>query len=558
MIIALHGILQQVQAAAPSINYLAYGYVVESASYSEGVWLYDYDANTYTNINNLSYFHNGVGIMQLSSSLDGLFLVGSFNSASSGSPLGLFSLDGGATWSYFATGAYWFGSTVSRNGSFGIVMRRHNSRNFYYSNNGGVNWVIRTWGSFSGFSNLPWTNSDGSFVLFCTSGSQLIYATQANIVGFSTVPITTFTLPVACFNVWTRPDSTTALEYRIWVCPVVSTTDLYYSDNSGSSWTAVTVDSGYTFTYSYLRGSDDGSVLYVMLDNGAANTGRFYKSTDNGATWTQLIPDAGYTGRFQVYQGDFCDPTGQFIFLGQLQTNVAYVSSDYGVTWIKTTNTGGTWGYGMIVYSIPETLLIQELFIGPTNNQITNIGRGSLAGNAWTETYIDSIKSANWIYSGNQGSLKYLTATRGIELFHAETLKSDVDIEFSVTAQDGANSRNIGILFRYVDGNNWIRLVIGKSSSGSWFALIQKRIAGVYTSIASATGITTMIGTYRITANGSAIEAYFNGSLIMSVTETDLQSATKHGLIFAWVSNGSTISNFKYNNFTLYEYGARP
>lgn len=148
--------------------------------------------------------------------------------------------------------------------------------------------------------------------------------------------------------------------------------------------------------------------------------------------------------------------------------------------------------------------------LGSTN------GAGTLDPLAW------AVGAGTWGLSTDQARTSVATnnSIATVNLAHA-----DVDIRMNLALL----AQSVGLVFRYTDTSNYyvVRRPIGASSGTE----ISKRVLGVTTQIAFTAG-GSGTGTWRITVVGSAINFYRNGSASpsLTVTDTSLPSATKHGL----------------------------
>jgi len=552
MIKSLHGILQQISGGVtPTPG--SFAIIIEATSSSEGVWKYDFDTDTFTLLSSEVFSFSGAGPLELQISQDvPYFMVATVNSSSSASPEVMYSKDGGNTWEYFnsAVGAYWFGGAVAGNGLVATGMRSNPTSRWAWTYDGGSTWAEYVPPSLAGVTRLQWMNHDGTLLAFPTSGNTvaLVNPSARTLYAQPSTP------SIDARYFWAKPDTVYTLSNpnRIFLCPAVSGTAIYYSDDMGQNWSSYTVDSGYTFTYSKMCGSDDGSKLYVMLDNGAANTGRLYKSTDNGQTWSNITP-AGHTGRFAVYQGNGCDPTGVNLFFGQQGLNTYWQSTDGGNTWTLKTNTGGTFANAFAVQNVNPNLIAYEPFTGADGTIVSTLYGGTMAGATWAKSiwdYNNKNPNVELKRTSNQGWFDWLQGADGIAFWTVETNESDAEIRLNSTNSTSLNGIGVGIVFRYSDIDNYMVIQLNRSVSGIQNFYVQRKVSGVITTLLSQSA-SSMVGALKVKLSGFSCEAYLNNSLLYTWTETTLQSNTKHGVYVAWGNNNGSIEQFRVDNFTV-------
>jgi hypothetical protein len=220
----------------------------------------------------------------------------------------------------------------------------------------------------------------------------------------------------------------------------------------------------------------------------------------DGYTGTTLTTSTGWSGELEI---DFSDAN--------------FVSS--GTTYANDTFTEGT-GTPDISTHIPET---------------------DLGGTGWTGssgTYVvDSASGAakNTVTTGTTWSYRFIGGAADGRL---------------ICNMGGSTNGRIGLCFRASDDNNLIRFQtrLGDTATGSQLI---KRIAGVETTIATITGVGSVPavnGAFKteIVLDGNDISVYIDGVLILSATESALNTNTKVGI------SSRVTSNFWYD-FTFKE-----
>lgn len=114
--------------------------------------------------------------------------------------------------------------------------------------------------------------------------------------------------------------------------------DAWFSNNSGSSWNAVTIPAvGWTARFDHASAVlADGSILIFGGYTGTANRNDVLKSTDKGQTWTTIKSNngVGWSARWGLSANVLAN--GHIIVAGGFDTNYlndVWQSTDGGVTW---------------------------------------------------------------------------------------------------------------------------------------------------------------------------------------------------------------------------------
>lgn len=112
-----------------------------------------------------------------------------------------------------------------------------------------------------------------------------------------------------------------------------------------------------------------------------------------------------------------------------------------------------------------------------------------------------------------------------------ETGLSDCAISANVTVCTAASGDWVGLLFRRQDSSNyfWVRL-----DNGNDAVAIVRNLAGTR-SVPSSAALTLTDGqvvALQIVLSGSSIKVFCDGVLKITYTDTNMQTATKHGLAF--------------------------
>jgi hypothetical protein len=119
-----------------------------------------------------------------------------------------------------------------------------------------------------------------------------------------------------------------------------------------------------------------------------------------------------------------------------------------------------------------------------------------------------------------------------------ESSISDVEIRVDISG----TMAEFWVVLRALDDSNWWRIGTDNANGRVVFS---KRVAGTVTSVATYTGAPWRDGDQvKIKAVGSSISAYRNGIRIATVTSTDHQTNTKHGI-------GGLSNTMRFNNFGI-------
>ena len=111
-----------------------------------------------------------------------------------------------------------------------------------------------------------------------------------------------------------------------------------------------------------------------------------------------------------------------------------------------------------------------------------------------------------------------------------------ITVQATLTTTDNANSQYL--VFRQTDSSN--HHYVGQSG-GVW--IMYKKVAGVDTQIGTAAGTPASGDVLKVTMDGSTIKFYVNGTLLITVTESDNLTGTGAG-IATWNSTTARWDNF--------------
>ncbi len=193
------------------------------------------------------------------------------------------SVDSGRTWQRITEegrGCYFDKMIAGENGE----MYAGNSRGFYYSTDGGVNWII---------SNKGFVASDVQSISFDSKGA--IYAMASGTV--------------------------------------------FKSSDNGESWTDLQTDPIYSLEPIFITRDD---IILTSYVNGSSVCW-IARSSDYGQSWDYLPKPETYN----VVAKNYFENNRGHIFIGHDFTNSLVKSTDKGITWTDNWISGGNYSYGM-------------------------------------------------------------------------------------------------------------------------------------------------------------------------------------------------------------------
>jgi hypothetical protein len=160
------------------------------------------------------------------------------------------------------------------------------------------------------------------------------------------------------------------------------------------------------------------------------------------------------------------------------------------------------------------------------------IGNPSDGGSAWSEDAGDWDINTNRVFQNDVTNPAICTLEA-----------SEPDVEVSVDVLSSSNGA--GLVARFSDLSNYIyaRLMLG----GDDELYLIKRVAGVNTQIGFYSGVVNA-GVYKLRCEGNTIKVYEGSTERISVTESDLNTNTKHGII------NTGYADF-YDTFSITEVG---
>lgn len=231
-----------------------------------------------------------------------------------------FSSDSGTTWNqYYVDGLVFANIPVkpklSKTGTI-MALIGGTSSTVYITENYGITWRNSSPG---GLNNTEWgISTDGEYMIVGQSspGSGLYYSSDSG---------TTWTASSLTGN-WVdckiSDNGQTMIARR-----TTSTVGWYTSQNSGTSWAKPTFNGGFAEPTGFSAISPTGQYIIIVSDY-------LWRSTNYGVSFTRLSPFSGATGR----GGLFIQDSGIVFAFIKTSTNQLEVwrSTDYGANWTQT------------------------------------------------------------------------------------------------------------------------------------------------------------------------------------------------------------------------------
>ncbi|WP_127584429.1 heparin lyase I family protein [Paenibacillus koleovorans] len=265
------------------------------------------------------------------------------------------------------------------------------------------------------------------------------------------------------------------------------------------------------------------SNYYILNYNATAGEYRITKQV-NG-TFTRLATKTGVslaTGSYHTMKAEVSGSTINLYVNGTLQLTATDSSLTSGAAGLIQTN-------GDVRYDTfnAKQLLLTEQFEDST-------------ANGWT------VIDGNWTFV-TDGTVTYRTpstdamsrAVGGTGTWGNYSAESKVKIN----AWNATGDRSVGLLARYQDNSNYYILNYNATAGE---LRITKQVAGVFTRLATKTGVSLSTGTwhtFKAELNGSTLKLYVNGTLELTATDSAL-STGKPGLL-------QTYGDIRFDDFNV-------
>ena len=134
----------------------------------------------------------------------------------------------------------------------------------------------------------------------------------------------------------------------------------------------------------------------------------------------------------------------------------------------------------------------------------------------------------------------------GTQLYVCETDAADGTVQCKTNLGLGGGNET-GIIFRYVDTQNYWRLRLQHDGFSPFPLRVEKIVANVLTTVDTDMGYAQSTWyTFKAVLDGDSIKCYVDNVLMFDVTDSDLESATQHGLY------GYLLTPYSVNKWTLW------
>lgn len=180
----------------------------------------------------------------------------------------------------------------------------------------------------------------------------------------------------------------------------------------------------------------------------------------------------------------------------------------------------------------------------PVTDTVTRADNVSSPGVTDTgHTWVVPASSGTWGVNTNK---LYLPTGANRSLVYVETGVADCTIQCSMyTAGGGGDTRRYGLMFRYVDVNNYFYFYWLASGALRCF----KFVAGSATQLDTRNLTPTEGNILKVILSGNSIQLFHNGSSLTTLTESFNNTATKHGLY--WEVGGNAANTARWDDFSI-------
>jgi photosystem II stability/assembly factor-like uncharacterized protein len=425
-----------------------------------------------------------------------------------------------------------------------------------------------TWSSTNtGVATISNTISTIGIATNAGPGFTNITATLGLISGFESVA-------GSCIQTWTQQLTSAnvggggAQVWTVWglndthVYAGVDNGRIYYSNNSGTSWTQATVTGGTGGFYHASIWGTSTSNLYAIQQTSGSN--KIFKSTDGGVTWN---PTAGQPTSFlSSAQGITGDPSGTYIWA--FGSAGIWRSNDSGSTWVKqaqvTTSIGGAAAYASnFVWAVGNAGRVWT-YDGSnwTSHQV-----GPTSGTGRIDFQTVWLGQLGKFYLSGTGSINstpiYMTADQGATFIEQTTIPDNPGTYFFHI--DGVNTAEVwavglgGKLFVSYDDGYWYdrsSLLTGNSGSdlmGVWVSPTNKVFVsgtrGVYFT-SQQPCVAPTISSFTITPSSASLNSGGTQNFTANATFSDATTGTITSSV-TWASSNTSVLTMSNTGLTV-------
>jgi hypothetical protein len=158
-------------------------------------------------------------------------------------------------------------------------------------------------------------------------------------------------------------------------------------------------------------------------------------------------------------------------------------------------------------------------------DSVTTLGStdgGAQPATAWS---ILTAASGVWGITSNRAKAQ----SGGLAIANLETSHADLTLEGTLGALNPTSANRIcSIAFRVQDLTNFWQA--GTNNNGTAAYCLVKKVGGTNTTVATTTTTPVVGDVVKVVLSGSTITLFVNGAQVAQVTDTALQTATKHGM----------------------------
>jgi hypothetical protein len=407
-----------------------------------------------------------------------------------------------------------FRSQISSNGQV-IALLQYGSGPLYLSLNGGQGWTAIT------------VTGTGWGVAMSSSGSNIAYTFETGIKLSTNYGLSFNTISVPGYPGTSNayPDIVMSGDGTIILLPSATTTKLYYSGNTGTTWSSIyTLSSG---NFSAIAMSTNGNVF--AFSSNATNSFIVYISTSYGTNWSATLPSGSATTA-DSFITIAMSANGQYIIAAGSGSRV-YLSSSTGNFW---TTIGGA-GYGSLTtatgrwtsFSVSNTGQYMLIFAN-----YTTFYASSNFGNFWSEPTIPGIQVPDLYCSSSMSQ-------NGIVVFASYLMNtvyasSNYGFNWYEMSKEATSPTFLPISstgFGAPDTIGWGN-VVSMSETGQIMAASSNNTTyqGVYVSTNSGNNWKrTNGGSLGTTVGVNSISMTFNGSVMVACSNNLMHISTNYG-----------------------------